>query len=407
MFLSEKSVCYGIWPVLFFFIAIEPLAFTADKFKALDILYEMAIFGMFYIVLVLHIVMLRRGSQESCHSRIPYLVMLYYGYILLVTAINGNPVYSVFMRGIQFVNFALYVDLVLKNNPEALFTTGLNILTLWVFLNCVTYFVFPGGLYSDGYFDNCFLLGYDNQNINFILPALIFVLIKHQYYKKCTFQILFTYVLALITVIRAWSGMSLIIVFSTSLFGLFFFKRKSGFVVTKILNGTIFNLFNLFIINVVSFIALVFFHVQEYFEYLITVILGKGMSLSGRMRIWEIGISFIKKRPIFGYGQELQKLRTRKSGSWLFGLHCHNRFLEVMYTGGVVLLGIYLSMIFYTIYCLKEVRETFFGKIIAFGLFIYLMGMLTEQYPYCPFFWIFMVMAENAKIICEPAEAGV
>ena len=360
---------------------------------------------MFAIVFILHFDMCRKGvwrNTESPNSRIPYLVLLYYGYLMLATMLNGNisVIKSVFFRGIQFASFALYVDLVLKNNPQALFTTGLNILTFYIFLNCICFFAFPNGLYSDVYFDNNYLLGYDNQNINFILPALILVLIKHQYYQKCKLQILLTYAISLITIIKAWSGMSLVIVFGTSFFAFFFFKRKSGFVATHILNGHIFNLFNLFIINFISFLGLVFLHVEKWFAFIIEDILDKSITLTGRTLLWEKVKVFIARNPILGYGQEMPTERAAKFGYNRLspaGLHAHNRFLEVMYSGGIILLCIYLYMIFYTIRRLDQVRNTFFGKILAFGIFIYLMGMLTENYPYCPFFWIFMVLAENGK----------
>lgn len=400
MILTEKKICSGLWPVLFFLITIEPYAFTV--FQVTDIIYEIAILGMFAIMLVIHLDMIRRSAwrrSESLHSRIPYLVLLYYGYIWVVTIFRGGTAKSVFMRGIQFVNFAMYVDIVLKNNPKVFFRTGLNILTLYVLLNCISYFLFPNGMYADDLFTNNYLLGYDNQNINFILPVLILVLIKHQYYKKCISQIIFTYAIALITIIKAWSGMSLVIVISTSIFSFFFFRRKAGFVATRVLNGRIFNLLNLFVVNVISFIGLVFLRIQDYFEFFIVGILHKSMTLTGRTRIWADALRCIKENPIFGYGQEFYAVRVAKSRppqASYFGLHSHNRFLEVMYSGGLILLCIYLYMLFYTIHRLKAVRDTFFGKILAFGIFIYLMGMLTEQYPYCPFFWVFMVMAENA-----------
>lgn len=414
MVLTEKRICSGVWSVLFFLIAIEPYAFTFYRIS--DILYEIAIFCMFAVVFFFHINMIRRGiwkSSESLYSRIPYLILLYYGYIWIVTLLRrGNVAHSVFMRGIQFVNFAMYVDMVLKNNPKAFFKTGLNILTFYIFLNCITYFAFPNGLYSDEYFDHNYLLGYDNQNINFILPALILVLIKHKYYEKCTLQILVTYVVSLITVIKAWSGMSLVIVFSTSIFAFFFFGKKSGFVVTRIFNGKIFNLFNLFIINIVSFLGLVILRFQNYFEFFIVGVLNKSITLSGRIYIWNDVIKLISKNPIFGYGQESAAVREAKSNAngliaRVSGLHAHNRFLEVTYSGGIILLGIYLYMLLYTIQRLNMVRYTSFGKILAFGIFIYLMGMLTEQYPYCPFFWIFMVIAENAVNCIKKSQAGM
>lgn len=402
MILTESKICSGLYSIIFFIIAMEPFGFT--EVQAVDGVYEFLTLCMFLVVIYFHLAgRVQRKRKVTSNSKIPYLVLLYHGYLLLITLLHRGRAATVFMQGIRFTNFALYVDLVMKNKPKVFFKTGLNILTSLVTLNCVCYYLFPNGLYTVDYAKlsgNCYLLGYDNQNINYILPMLIFVLIKHQYYQKCTLQIIYTYMIALITVVKAWSGMSMVVVFSTTVFAFFFIRRNSGFVATKLLNGRIFNLFNLFIINVISFIGLVFLHIQNYFDVFIRIVLKKSITLSNRTSIWNETIKFIKKNPIFGYGQEEISKRAAKASSSIaswFGLHAHNRFLETVYSGGLILLSIYLYVLFYTIRCLNRVRDTFIGKILAFGIFIYLMGMLTENYTYCPFFWIFMVISENAE----------
>lgn len=397
--LTKRKICSGAWSTLFFAIAIEPAAFK--YFKITDTLFDFATLGMFLIVFLFHFVTLLREPRKTLtHARIPYLIMAYYAYLLLVTTVNGGRVRFVLNRILQFTNIVMYVDMVLKNNPQELFRKGLNILTFYVTLNCLTCFAFPDGLYSNEHFNNCYLLGYDNQNINFILPALILVLIKHLYYKKCKLQILFTYAVAAITVFKVWSGMSIVVILCCGAFAFFFFKRSGGFVAERVLNGRIFNMFNLLIVNIAAFFGLVFFHIQEYFELFITVFLHKKMTLTGRVLAWERNLRLIGRNPIFGYGCELPTIRATKLGynaASVFGEHAHNRFLETMYRGGILLTGLYLYMLFYVSRCLKPYRNSFFAKIISFGIFIYLIGMLTEQYDYSPFFWVFMVIAENAE----------
>ena len=307
---------------------------------------------------------------------------------------------SVIGQAIRFITFVAYIDIAMKNNPKAIYCAGLNILTFFLILNCVTIFIFPDGLYSTDYFDNNYLLGYDNQNINFILPTLVIVLLKHNYYKRCFLQILLTYLVALITVIRIWSGMSLMVVISMSVFAIFFLRKKKGFVTNKILNGRIINFYLLLLINVVAFVLIVFFDASHFLSFIIVGFLGKLITLTGRTTIWQRAELYIIMNPIFGYGIEGTAYRALKMGyksNSPAGLHAHNRFLETMYRGGVVLTAIYGYMLLYVAKTLKPIRNSLMARILSLGLFIYLMGMLTEFYDYCLFFWGFMVMAENAE----------
>lgn len=396
MKLNEKTICNNVWSYVFFFILLEPAGF--QYYRLLDRIYTLLLLFAFCIILV---TLIKNGLViELRHRKILCLLVLYYCYLLLITFINKGQITSVIGQAIRFVSFAAYLDIAMKNNPKAIYCAGLNILTLFLVLNCLIIFIFPNGLYSTIYFDNNYLLGYDNQNINFILPTLVIVLLKHNYYKRCLPQILATYLLALITVIKIWSGMSLVVVISMSAFAIFFLKKKKGSLTKKIINGRIINFQLLLLINVIAFVLIVFSDATHLLSFIIVDVLGKSLTLSGRTIIWQRALMYIVKNPIFGYGKESTEYRALKMGyrsTATAGLHAHNRFLETIYRGGVILTTIYGYMLLYVAKVLKPIRNSLMARIISFGLFIYLMGMLTEFYDYCPFFWGFMVMAENAE----------
>ena len=65
--------------------------------------------------------------------------------------------------------------------------------------------------------------------------------------------------------------------------------------------------------------------------------------------------------------------------------------------------GLFFGILAYAASCLNRVKETTFAKILSFGIFIYLIGMITEYYDYCIFLWGFLVMAENAEGMLKKA----
>ena len=398
VFSDEKKICSGIWSIVILLLLTEPVFFQHIWTKRL---FQAAIMAAFAVIFLFYVGSRWRdykAKSERKSSKVIYVLVAYYAYLLLRTYMNGGPAFSCFFRCVQFGAIILYFDMLARNNPKALFSTWLNIMTVYVVANLLTVLIFPSGLYSDEYYSNNYLLGYDNQNINFILPMLIFVLLKHFYYKPCLVQIIVSYAVSLANALITWSGASIIMIVLMSAFAVIFLVKNrtpdqppSG--------GKLLNLFNLLLVNMVAWVLLIVGNIQLYFNMLVEKILHKTLDLTGRVDIWQRSIEWIGKNPIFGYGQERAVERAVKMGYRELsprGLHAHNRFLETMYQGGVILLAMYLFVLLFAAYCLGKVKETPFAKILAFGIFVYLTGMLTEVYTYSPFFWPLLVLAENA-----------
>lgn len=409
MKLNEKTICSGFLAVAFCFVLTLPVSFTYinGMYKIINLCRGviLAILGLL-LLLELKVSLIRNKLPRLIG--VPALIILYYVYLIINTYLHNGRTMYVFAHGVYFIGVALYFHFVMKNNPRTMFTYILNFLTFWVVLNCISVFLFPGGIYNSGYFDANYVLGYDNQNINFMLPTLVLVLLKHQYYKKCLPQVLFTYAVVMLTVIKVWSAMSLVMVFGMSACGVLFLRKKKSSIVNNINSGKILNMFNLLIANIGMWVALVLFNFQHYFAGFISNTLHKDVTVSGREQLWLKNLKYIKQNPVWGYGKETYAVRAQKIGCSprsVFATHAHNRILEVLYSGGIILLSLFLGMLFYVAKKLKPVKDTLFAKIISIGIFIYLVGMLTEQYENCPFFWGLLVIAENAEDFLKKAGA--
>lgn len=395
-----KNTMYsGGMAYLFSIIALEPAAL--QHFSITDKLFTIAQFFMFSIVFIVSFgkhTMIKHLKEK----RVSIMLIIFYTYLLSNTAIHHGRTYAVLIQAIHFIGFALYLDLLLKNNPSELFRSILNFLTFLLLLNCIIVYTMQDGLYRTSYYSNNYLLGYDNQNINFILPTLVLVLIKDKCYKKCKFQLIITYVAAWLIAIKIWSGMTLVVTFLMTAVAVILSFNK-GSIKEENAVGII-NLKNLIYVDLVANIALVLLRLQYYFEFLIVYVLHKSITLTSRTIIWDRNIELIKKNPIWGYGREQYSYRAGKigfSGDHPAGLHAHNRLLETMYSGGIIMLALLIGMLFYSAYRLDNCKDSLFIKILSFGIFIYLFGMLSEYYDYCIFLWGFLVIADNSNYLVK------
>lgn len=168
--------------------------------------------------------------------------------------------------------------------------------------------------------------------------------------------------------------------------------------------SNVFNMVTYLAVNIISFVSIVLLQVQKKMGPFIEMIFpGRNTSFSGRDSIWQNTINLIKDNPIWGYGVEeysSRLVRYGMSGGYtFFTLHAHDRFLETMYRGGIVLLIIYIIMLCVSTYYLFKYRKLNASKIVAFSLFVYLVGMITEFYRYSYLFFPMMVIAENILLL--------
>ena len=380
--------------IICFFILLKPRYF--DFISVLDNLFDM---GIILITLSLFIIYYCSFTKKS---KVINLVVIYHIYLILITLFNKGDIKSIIKDACIFIGLSILVDIMIKNRPCDLIKVLLAILEIEVIVNLLTIILVPEGLYETIYFKNNFFLGYDNQNINIVLPCLIFAYLHHAY--TCSvftrINLLFVIIVTGITEIMIWSGASLVILVIVNVVMLFNLYDNVRF----------FNAKNYLIINIEAFILMVLLKLQRIFEFLIVGILGKNLTLSGRIYIWDRTITLILQNPLFGYGVEYNEGRASKYAlrtlyhtssklASFAGLHAHNRFLETTYRGGIILLVIYIFILFVAFKSLKRNEKTNCAKVIAIGLFAYLMGMLTEFYRLSYLFFPMMVIAERASVL--------
>lgn len=74
--------------------------------------------------------------------------------------------------------------------------------------------------------------------------------------------------------------------------------------------------------------------------------IGRDVGFTGRARLWTVALSTIQKNPLIGHGFNYQLLAINFQSRTVYN-HCHNFFLNILLSGGVIYLIAFLSMMLF------------------------------------------------------------
>jgi len=252
-----------------------------------------------------------------------------------------------------------------------------GILTLYLLINLVTIIVYPNGLsrsYKEGVYQSFgrWFLGGENVIGAVSLPLSIYGAVLYK--KEKRFVYLFSVILSLGTVFWTNSATSIIggvivgayIIIKTISDKVRANKEQTGKMILRVAILAI----------IFLFILIVLLNGTNIFSGIISNIFHKNLTLSGRFYVWNRVIELIKQRPILGYG-----FNNSQDNLGLIGnAHAHDYYLNILYTGGVLSLIVWLMMI------IKTIRHALlnFGneevRLLSFGIIAFLFMFLTEVY---------------------------
>lgn len=100
---------------------------------------------------------------------------------------------------------------------------------------------------------------------------------------------------------------------------------------------------------------------------------------TGRAEIWSVVLEHIARRPVTGYGYAAAtSILPLDPRLFSVAAHTHNLYLEVLFSGGLIALGLFLTAILMTVY--EGVRKRCFEPMIV--LFFFLVRGVTEPSPF-------------------------
>ncbi len=274
--------------------------------------------------------------------------LIYIGVIAFSTFLNNrNELLSLAFYALRLITSIMFIDYVIRTKHFDSYFRGVKwFLFLAIFLTIFfqiykqDYFGYtPSGNYNNFLVSDNYLGFY---YVSFFMIIYFTSFGKSQSVRKI--EMIICMLICIYSVTRAWSAMAMVglIIYLFGFLGINiskFLQRKMTFL-------------NAVLLNVTFFYLVVFMRIHKYFEWLITGILHKGMTLSRRTEIWDATIKNIMKKPFIGYGTckgQVMMINTWVKNGQIYTFFSHNYFLENMIQGGILAV-IALGIIYYVVY---------------------------------------------------------
>lgn len=381
--MKEKFNIYKNKPIVIIMMLFMLEPPYLSTFKPIDFVYSWG--GLLVTMFLLLLVLISKKKYTSVKW-----IVAYYGVILLSTILSKGSVYQFMNSNFPSLAMCLMFAMWLERSPETLLEC-FSVYEVFVYLNLLTIIMFPDGLYNNGTYQHCWLLGYKNPQIRTIMPILCMSMIR-SYWKssKINFSTWCLMAASVLTFILNNSATSLvgIVIF----LGLFFFinnkvKGKMPKLIT-IMTGVY--------ISVAAFVAIVILQKQYLFAGIIQNWLHRDLTFTTRVSIWSKSIDLIKKKPILGYGY-LSSPEYAAFFNSKYATHPHNYYLYMMMSGGIILLAILFLGFWLANKDLKEATNTATGRIILFLLYSFMAMGITESLTSTIMLYPMMILAMNAN----------
>ena len=257
-------------------------------------------------------------------------------------------------------------------------------------INLILLFVMPGGFaFQLTAFDG--LSKYDTYS-NFIstdntyAPFLLCFLLSGELCKKQIPQrrYITMWIIAILSVLRIWSAtcliglaMYMVILYSKSI------RRVLGRITIR----------KIAIAFVVIFVLIYYLRIQNLFSVILVGILGKDLSLTGRVGLWSKAIEMIKEKWVTGWGNENNgAIILRDYYYW----YAHNIVLDILLQGGCVTLLAFMGVLGSLTKQIKGYLNDERVRICLNVMIIFMIINLTESYFSTIYFYIPMIMMTSA-----------
>lgn len=337
-----------------------------------------------------------------CHSKKVFftkeiiLMVLYYVSLIVSSFLNKNDYMDVINTSlITILGCYILFELLRIDFKEAL-NAFLIMLEIYIYINFVTLIICPKGLLDVNTAYPKWFLGIDNLHILYILSGLVISYIYSYLYSKDNKLSLRSKIFTLVCIVSLVLRMSM-----TSIVGITAF-----IVVNLILNlikkRKIINFYSVYIFMIGLYLAVVVFRLQNVFAFLITDILGKDLTFTGRTYVWDYAIKSIVKKPVFGYGN-IKLIENIYFDNWVHNFsHTHNLLLNILFRGGILSFGIFISILISLAQRMKEISNTKIYNVVLAFIFTFLLMSLTEVFNLEYFFAILVIMG----VLCLKEKAN-
>ena len=339
--------------------------------KILDI-WKIASIGIIFIVYFLNLKI----------TKTLILIILFEMSIILSSIINNVNLVKPINNFLTIVAFSMLVELIIRSDLKKFIKIILNIQIPLFFINLVLIIIYPNGLdfanlYTKNHVNPLLFLSVDNGFSKWIIPFIGFVFMR--YNNK--FILISLWILSLISIIIIDSASCLLaFVIFTILIAIY---NK-----VKIKKVEIITLSSLYV--VISIIVLYFNTKLDFFN-IISQMLGRSATLTGRTELWPLAINLIEQKPIFGYGYTSGNIEI-----WGGFFSSHNALLEILIHGGIFSLFIFIVIMLRTIKNMNK-SYSYINTIIFAVIFSYFLILFVET-GLNIYLFTFIILANNVRM---------
>ena len=295
------------------------------------------------------------------------MLLLMMGELLLSTLMNGGDLKAWFVAAASIISFGMLFEMSLSESPMYI-SAMMALMETLSYLHLLLVILFPNGLYEYNGYRVFWLFGQKNLALPYLLVAYVTA-----FFYGCSggnvFREVGIYVAGIVSSILVHSSTSTVGLIL--LVALFFLVRR----------GVKFNIYFMLGGNLALFLIMVVYRLQiSGFKYFIENVLHKTVTLTGRDVLWDMALFYIRKQPWLGYGL----YASNPTGFSTFGeewsLYAHNQYLQELFDGGLIQLGLYIILLLIICRRLNKYRNGMLAQCMIVTLFALNVMFITEGY---------------------------
>ncbi|MCR5756240.1 MAG: hypothetical protein K6G30_15685 [Acetatifactor sp.] len=341
---------------------------------------------LYNIMLLVSLIIIPLLYVKMCHglSQILVLMFIQQGLLMLATFATGRFSGNGYRRLLACIFIIALSELSLRTKPEVYLKSLYWVLALMIVANVWTMYL------PDWGFGPIYFFGY---RVTFIYPMLTFLVLGRiliviygwQYYIP---QVI-GFILICFSMYKQWVGTGLV---GISIYCAMMIIYKLRLRIMKYISTG-------FIVAAATAanIAVLFFRIQDLFKWLIVDILGKSLTLSGRIYIWDAALNMLPQKLWFGFGVGT------------YSVHCffgdygymHNQILQCLMEGGIVTTVLFFIILGLSCFYVDKYRGQELVQPIMAGLVTYSVIMISEVPSSNSYFYIMIALACFCPLLVE------
>lgn len=335
-----------------------------------------------YIALEVIKFRMKLSSETNC-------IFLMEGIAFIGTILNHGSLNNAFTSIIDLMYVALLINWSVKKYRTGSLVRNMMLhLELCTYINFITLLLKPDGFFSRtiaGYGRSKeWFLGSDHYFVVWAIPAFLIAWIFKEYTGDKKRSYLLITITAITQVIRGSS---------TGIVGIaiFFIWMLLPFI-RKLMTP-----FRCVVVATILFFSIVYLQNSDFLAPIVVGVLGKDMTFTNRLEIWDNAIKAIMARPFIGHGmlyneQVVDLLGMLRSGfRWEGATHCHCQFLQVGFKSGLTGLVLYITSIVLSFAKCRKCENRNIAQAATVCMFIFCIISVTEVYEYPQMYLLFIL----------------